>query len=136
MKKYKIIDAHCHIYPDKIAQRAADSTGHFYDLTPFSDGKISTLLEMGEKFGIDHFVVQSVATSASQVSSINKFIANAVSQSAGKFTGLGTLHPDSENLEADVDEIIGLGLKGVKLHPDYQDFFVNEKKKTAVCRLL
>ena len=57
MKKYKIIDAHCHIYPDKIAQRAADSTGDFYDLTPFSDGKISSLLEMGEKFGIDHFVV-------------------------------------------------------------------------------
>ena len=44
-KKHKIIDAHCHIYPDKIAQRAADSTGDFYDLTPFLDGKISTLLE-------------------------------------------------------------------------------------------
>lgn len=135
MKKYKIIDAHCHIYPDKIAQRAADSTGHFYDLTPFSDGKISTLLEIGEKFGIDHFVVQSVATSASQVSSINKFIANAVSQSEGKFTGLGTLHPDSENLEADVEEIIGLGLKGVKLHPDIQQFKIDDPRMMRIYEL-
>jgi predicted TIM-barrel fold metal-dependent hydrolase len=70
--------------------------------------------------------VQSVATSASQVSSINKFIANAVEQSNGKFTGLGTLHPDSENLEADVEEIIGLGLKGVKLHPDIQQFRIDD----------
>jgi predicted TIM-barrel fold metal-dependent hydrolase len=135
MKKYKIIDAHCHIYPDKIAQRAADSTGNFYDLIPFSDGKISTLLEIGEKFGIDHFVVQSVATSASQVSSINKFIANAVSQSEGKFTGLGTLHPDSENLEADVEEIIGLGLKGVKLHPDIQQFKIDDPRMMRIYEL-
>ena len=120
MKKYKIIDAHCHIYPDKIAQRAADSTGEFYDLTPYTDGKISTLIELGEKLGIDHFIVQSVATAPSQVSSINKFIATAVSQSDGRFTGLGTRHPESENLEAEVDEIISLGLKGVKLHPDIQ----------------
>ena len=120
LKKYKIIDSHCHIYPDKIAQKASEATGHFYDLPSSLDGKISTLLEHGEKAGIDHFVVQSVATTPNQVSSINRFIAYAVAQSDGRFTGLGTLHPDSEDMEADVDEIIGLGLKGVKIHPDIQ----------------
>ena len=55
-----------------------------------------------------------------QVSSINNFIARAVAESGGRFTGLGTLHPDSEDMKADVDEIIALGLKGVKLHPDIQ----------------
>ncbi len=135
MKKYKIIDAHCHIYPDKIAQRAADSTGKFYDLTPFADGKIATLLEQGEKVGIDHFVVQSVATSPNQVSSINKFIANVVLQSNGKFTGLGTLHPESEMLEEEVDEIIGLGLKGVKLHPDIQQFKIDDPRMMRIYEL-
>ena len=135
MKKYKIIDAHCHIYPDKIAQRAADSTGDFYDLTPFLDGKISTLLEWGEKVGIDHFVVQSVATAPNQVSSINNFIANAVSQSNGKFTGLGTLHPESEKLQEEVDEIIRLGLKGVKLHPDIQQFRIDDPRMMKIYEL-
>ena len=135
MKKYKIIDAHCHIYPDKIAQRAADSTGEFYDLTPYTDGKISTLIELGEKLGIDHFIVQSVATAPSQVSSINKFIATAVAQSDGRFTGLGTLHPESENLEAEVDEIINLGLKGVKLHPDIQKFKIDDPRMLKIYEL-
>ena len=130
MKKYKIIDAHCHIYPDKIAQKASDSTGNFYDLPASMDGKISTLLERGEKAGIDHFIVQSVATTPKQVSSINNFIAASVAESGGKFTGLGTLHPDSADMAADVNEIIALGLKGVKLHPDIQ------KVKLDDCRML
>ena len=87
MKKHRIIDAHCHIYPDRIAQKASDHTGEFYDISPFFDGKISTLLKHGEKAGIEHFVVQSVATSPSQVSSINNFIADSVTHSNGRFTG-------------------------------------------------
>ena len=120
MKKYRIIDSHCHIYPDKIAQKASDATANFYELPPSLDGRISTLLEHGEKAGIDHFIVQSVATTPKQVSSINRFIAASVAESGGRFTGLGTLHPDSEDMAADVEEIISLGLRGVKLHPDIQ----------------
>lgn len=120
MKKYRIIDSHCHVYPDKIAQKASDATATFYELPPSLDGRISTLLEHGERAGIEHFIVQSVATTPKQVSSINNFIAQAVAESGGRFTGLGTLHPDSEDMKADVEEIIALGLKGVKLHPDIQ----------------
>ena len=120
MKKYKIIDSHCHIYPDKIAQKASDATADFYELPPSLDGRISTLLEHGERAGIDHFIVQPVATTPKQVSSINNFIAASVAASGGRFTGLGTLHPESEDMEADVNELIALGLKGVKIHPDIQ----------------
>ncbi len=135
MKKYKIIDAHCHIYPDKIAQKASASTGNFYSIPMCLDGKISTLLEHGEKAGIDHFVVQSVATTPKQVSSINNFIASSVYMSNGKFTGLGTLHPDGEDIEADVTEIISLGLKGVKLHPDIQQFKIDDYRMLKIYEL-
>ncbi len=132
---YKIIDAHCHIYPDKIALKAAESTGKFYDIPMGYDGTISTLLSMGERAGISHFVVQSVATTPKQVSSINNFIADAVANSNGKFTGLGTLHPDSEDIEADVNEIIKLGLKGVKLHPDIQQFKIDDYRMLKIYEL-
>ena len=135
MKKYKIIDAHCHIYPDKIAGKAAESTSKFYNLPLCLDGKVSTLLEHGEKAEIDHFVVQSVATTPKQVSSINNFIAKSVAQSNGKFTGLGTLHPDSEDIKADVDELIRLGLKGVKLHPDIQKFKIDDYRMLKIYEL-
>lgn len=135
VKKYRIIDSHCHIYPDKIAQKASDATGHFYDLPASLDGKISTLLEHGEKAGIEHFVVQSVATTPHQVSSINNFIASAVAESGGKFTGLGTLHPDSADMKADVEEIISLGLKGVKIHPDIQKVKIDDERMHQMYKL-
>lgn len=134
-QKYRVIDAHCHIYPDKIAEKASESTGHFYDIPMCLDGKISTLLEHGQGAGIDHFLVQSVATTPKQVSSINNFIASSVAQSGGKFTGLGTLHPDSEDIQADVEEIISLGLKGVKLHPDIQQFKLDDFRMLKIYEL-
>lgn len=134
-KKYRIIDSHCHIYPDKIAQKASDSTGRFYDMPSRLDGKISTLIERGEKAGIEHFIVQSVATTPKQVSSINNFIAKAVAESNGRFTGFGTLHPDSDDLEADINEIIGLGLKGIKLHPDIQQVRVDDARMSKMYEL-
>ena len=133
--KHRIIDSHCHIYPDKIAAKASASTGDFYKMPSRLDGKVSTLLERGEKAGIDHFVVQSVATTPHQVSSINKFIAGAVTDSNGKFTGLGTLHPDSSDIKADIDEIINLGLKGVKLHPDIQQFKIDDFRMLKIYEL-
>ncbi len=135
MKKYKIIDAHCHIYPDKIARKASDATGNFYDIKMHLDGKTSTLLEYGEKAGIEHFIVQSVATTPKQVSSINNFISDSVLKSDGKFTGLGTLHPDSEDIERDVNEIISLNLKGVKLHPDIQSFKIDDYRMLKIYEL-
>jgi predicted TIM-barrel fold metal-dependent hydrolase len=116
----RIIDCHCHIYPDAIAERAVAGTSGFYDLPSVYNGKTAQLYRLGEQLGIDHYVVFSVATTPHQTRSINEFIAQEVAQSRGRMTGLGTVHPDSRNLEGDIDHLIELGLKGVKLHADIQ----------------
>ena len=124
---YKIIDAHCHIYPDAIARKAAASTGAFYGGLPSTcDGTVSSLLEVGGSAGIEHFVVQSVATKPEQVRAINEFIAKEVADYPGKLTGLGTLHPASDDIEGDFRHLLELGLKGVKLHPDIQRFKLDD----------
>lgn len=136
MKKYRIIDAHCHIYPDKIAEKAAAATCQFYGgLGSTLDGTVSTLSKEAKSAEIEHCIVQSVATTPKQVSSINNFIADAVIKGNGKFTGLGTLHPDSDDIEADVNEIISLGLKGVKLHPDIQRFKIDDYRMLKIYEL-
>lgn len=132
MQKYRIIDSHCHIYPDKIAERATAYTGDFYGMPLLYDGKTSTLLKCGVEAGIDHFIVQSVAITPRQTSSINHFTAEAVKCSDGRFTGLGTLHPDSSNIEEEVEEIISLGLKGVKLHPDMQRVAIDDSRMEKI----
>jgi predicted TIM-barrel fold metal-dependent hydrolase len=134
-KKYRIIDAHCHIYPDRIAEKASENTGLFYNMPSRLDGKMSTLLEQGERAGIEHYIVQSVATTPAQVSRINKFIADSVAESGGRFTGLGTLHPDSKDMKADVEELLSLGLRGVKLHPDIQRVAIDDERMLAIYEL-
>ena len=123
-----IIDCHCHVYPDKIAEKAVGSIGSFYDLDMYYDGKASTLINHGDEIGVSHYVIFSVATTPHQVHSINSFIAETVKNSGGIMTGLGTLHPDSENIKGDIEEIKRLGLKGVKMHPDFQRFRIDDEK--------
>ena len=53
----KIIDVHAHVYPDTIAQHAADSIGVFYDIPMHLNGTVHELLVSGEAAGIDHHVV-------------------------------------------------------------------------------
>lgn len=130
--KYYVIDAHCHIYPEKIAQKAAQSTGDFYDEMPYANGTVDFLLNEGIAAGIDHFIVQSVATTPKQVQSINEFIASSVAQNKERLTGLGTLHPDSADQTGDIEHLLELGLHGVKLHPDIQNFKVDDPR---CCRI-
>ncbi len=120
------IDAHCHIYPEKIAQKAVAFTDNFYSLKAVGKGTVDDLIENGTKAGIDHFIVQSVATTPKQVKSINEFILSEVEKSNGLLTGLGTLHPDSDDIKGDVKHLLSLGLKGVKLHPDIQAFKIDD----------
>lgn len=126
----KIFNAHCHIYPDLIAGRAIEGIKDFYKLEEggYLDGTVSGLLKDGEKFGIEKFLVHSVATVPRQVTAINDFIASAVTEHPDKFIGFGSLHPDSENMDGDLKHLVDLGLKGVKLHPDFQFFYLDEEK--------
>lgn len=130
-----IIDAHCHVYPDKIAEKASGATGKFYSLGIRYDGKISTLLAMGDRAGVDKFVIQSVATTPKQVRSINEFIADTVRQYPDRMYGLGTMHPDSEDMHGDIEHIVELGLKGVKLHPDIQGFKLDDYRCLKIYEL-
>lgn len=124
--KYYAIDAHCHVYPDKIAAAAVSATDAFYGVKSYFNGSTEVLLNQMNETGVDHALIQSVATTPKQVSSINRFIAETVKNSGGKFTGLGTLHPDSADIEEDVGQVVSLGLKGVKLHPDIQRFKIDD----------
>ncbi|MBR3533685.1 MAG: amidohydrolase family protein [Clostridiales bacterium] len=124
----KIINAHCHIYPEVIAQRAVQGISDFYGIEIGLNGQTDDLIKDGSEFGVVHYLVHSVATKPAQVRSINEFIASEVRDHPGLFTGFGTLHPDSETLEDDFRHLVDLGLKGVKIHPDFQLFSLTEER--------
>ena len=127
-----IIDAHAHVFPDKIAEKAVQGIGSFYDLKMNFDGKISTLLDIGAQAGVEKFIVQSVATTAAQVESINNFIAESVRIYPDQLIGFATIHPDYEDISGEIDRAEKLGLKGVKLHPDFQNFLIDDEKAMKI----
>lgn len=123
-----IIDAHAHIYPDKIAERAAAGISKFYGgINVEYDGRLDTLLREGSAAGVDKYIVQSVATVPTQVRAINDFIAESVKRFPDKMIGFGALHPDYPDIEEEIERIISLGLRGIKLHPDFQQFYIDDE---------
>lgn len=129
-----VIDFHAHIYPEQIAPRAIDGLQKYSGLTPKGEGTLSHLLQRGRESGVTHFVVNSVATNAHQVSSINSFVAASAASHPNCY-GLGTLHPDmtDEELDEEIRRIMNLGLKGIKLHPDNQHTAADSDGMMRIC---
>ena len=71
---YKIYDAHAHIFPAKIAEKATQSIGHFYDIPMHHLGSAEELLRRGGEIGVSRYLVCSTATKPEQVEHINTFI--------------------------------------------------------------
>ena len=123
-----IIDAHAHIFPDKIAEKAVAGIGGFYGMKIRYDGTLGTLLNEGAAAGVDRFLVQSVATVPEQVTAINDFIAKSVGNYPDKLIGFGAMHPDFADIAGETERIISLGLKGIKLHSDFQRFNIDDER--------
>ena len=120
-----IIDFHTHVYPEKIAQKATDSTCGFYQLETELTGTAATLLEEGERAGISKFVLLPVVVKADQTHSINEFIIEKVRENK-EFYGFGAMHIQTENPVGEIEFIRKSGLKGIKLHPDIQGFAIDD----------
>lgn len=129
--KYEIIDTHAHIFPDKIAEKAAASIGKYYGVKMSHNGTVGELLESGGKIGVCRYVVHSSATTVEQVKVINNYI-SGVQATHPEFIGFATLHPGLRDVKAEVDRIISLGLKGIKLHPEFQHFSIDDQDMMPV----
>lgn len=132
-----IIDAHAHIYPEKIAARAVDAVGDFYGVEMFAAGQGTPehLLSRQSEVPITHFLVHSVATTPHSVETINNFIA-AQCKAHPEFIGFMTMHQDYETPEQEVERAIELGLRGVKIHPDTQKVAMDDPRLMALYEII
>lgn len=121
--EFDIVDCHTHVYPPKIADKAAQNIGQFYELPARCHGGVEELLECGGRHNINNYLVCSAATTPAQVSFINEFIAAACDEH-DEFIGFGTMHPGCD-VESETEKLVRLGLHGIKLHPDFQRFYID-----------
>ncbi len=117
-----VIDFHTHIFTDSLAEKAVSSLEKQGGVKAFLRGTAAELLRSMDEAGIDKAVIQPVLTKPSQTKTVNKWAAECQSDRIEAFAGF---HPKDENYKDTIKEIKAMGFVGVKMHPDYQDFFVD-----------
>lgn len=120
------IDFHTHAFPPKIAQKAVEHLSHLSGgLIYQTDGTAEGLIASMQAGGIDKSVVLNIATNEHQQTKVNDFAAS-INDKASIFA-FGSVYPRSKDAIAELERIAELGLLGVKLHPDYQSFSVDDE---------
>ncbi len=119
-----LIDFHTHLFPEKIAARAIEKLSFTSGgLIPQTDGTRECLIALMDKDGVNKSVALGIATNEKQQQSVNDYIFSAKSE---RIIPFGSVYPYAENALDELERIKALGFKGVKLHPEYQQFFVDE----------
>ena len=91
--KMKVFDIHAHIYPEKIADKAVHSISALYGgFEMKGDGRAKTLIQRMDAAGIDQCAAHSAATTAHQVSSINRFIPVSYTHLQPRASAIDTVH--------------------------------------------
>ena len=132
----EIIDFHTHIFPDRIARQAvaklAEESGEYQ---PRTDGTLSGLLVSMDSAGIATSVVANIATRPSQALPILEFCRHL---QGPRIVPTISFHP--HNTLNDVDflfaEASRMGIRGVKLHPMYQGFFIDDRNMFPFYQLI
>ncbi len=124
-----VVDIHTHAFADALAPRAVKQLAIDSGLAAWHDGTVSGLAAAAEAAGIDVCVVQPVATKPSQVRTINDW---ALASQTGRIRFFGSMHPDFEDPAGEIARIARLGLKGIKLHTEYQTFKPDEERMAPI----
>ena len=122
----KIADIHAHIFPDKLAEKASHSIGDFYGVSIEREANMHCLTAEDRLAGVTRCVVSNSATSAKQVFNANTFLAEAVRGHAG-YLAFGTIYPGMDGYEEELDRMLELGLRGIKIHPDFQKLAIDDE---------
>lgn len=125
-----LIDFHTHCFPDKISKRAIETLSFSSGgAVPAHDGSFAGLYDLMKSEGVDKFAIMNIATNVRQQSAVNYFAASLKSEITFPF---GSVHPDSPNALEELERIKEMGLTGVKFHPEYQKFYVDDPKMTPI----
>ncbi len=122
------IDIHTHAFHPKIARKAVDHLNTHYRLTCAGDGTISHLLEREARAGLQKCVVLCAATTPAQVIPANNYAISLQREYPDRVIAFGTMHPGYADWEKELARMREAGLRGIKLHPDFQGFWLSDPR--------
>lgn len=128
----KIIDIHTHAFPDALADRAMKTlAGEVEGIEYYLDGRVSSLLDSMNRAGIDISVVSSIATRPTQFEPILNW---SQSIQSDRIISFPSVHPGDPDAIEHIRQIKASGFAGLKMHPYYQDFTLDDPELTDLFR--
>ncbi len=124
------IDAHVHIFPDKICPQTIEGLAHANTdmaLDYYGDGSLANAKENMIKWGIDLGILVPIATNGKQQRAVNDFAAH-IQGTENHLIAFGSVYPWAPDWREELERVAELGLYGIKLHPDYQGFYMDDPK--------
>ena len=129
-----VIDVHVHVYTDAIAARVTESLGARFGNPPAFEASVGGCRAYSSRSGVSVSINLPVATTLDQVEKINAWAAGvnreADAESGGRprVRSLAAYHPDVADARAFVAGIAAAGFAGVKLHAEYQEFTLDDRR--------
>lgn len=120
-----LFDMHVHMFSDKIAEKALSHLALLFGHQPLTKGTVCDTGQKMKEWGVTSFTALNIATKPGQQRIINDWAASVQANSIFCF---GTVHPDAPDAAEEVARIAELGLRGIKLHPDFQKFLIDDPK--------
>lgn len=128
-----VIDFHTHAFPEKIAAGAIEKLAFLAGgLEPQTSGTTQSLIRQMDLDSVDISVVHSIATNPRQQHKVNDFAMEM--DRDPRLVAFGSIHPDAPDALEELERIAAAGLKGVKLHPEYQQFYADEERMKPIYR--
>lgn len=125
----KVIDFHTHYYPDKIVEKALNKAIEF--IKPVTNGTRSGLIESMHKNNIEYSVALPMVNCPANAKSLNLW---ASRENHDEIIMFGSVHPEEETPEETLKYVAELGMKGIKVHPEYQNFYFSDPKYDRIWR--
>jgi len=117
------IDIHTHAFPDPIAHIAIPALEREGKIKAYLNGTVEDLLTSMDASGVASSVVCSIATRPEQFQPILDWSKTIRSERIIPFP---SLHPKDPTLLDHLELLYTEGFKGVKMHPYYQDYFLDD----------
>jgi len=123
------IDFHTHAFPDNLAATAIPYLEKEGNIKAFLDGTVGSLLASMDRSGIEKSVIGSIATKPSQFESILSWSRKIA---GSRIIPFPSFHPAAPDRLEQIARIRAAGFKGIKMHPYYQNFYLDEERMYPV----
>jgi len=127
-----VIDFHTHCFPDQLADKAVTSLSAKAGIPAMLDGTLGDLKRSMEANCITGSVLLNIATKPLQAMNINNWATQVQDEDVISF---GSIHPLCEDWVNELKRIKELGLRGIKFHPEYQEFYVDDEAMFPIYEL-